>query len=434
MSLSVQLRDGHAYLSVGQAVSQLRQLQRGVTELIDAIVVEQIEPASPSWPRSSRRSTAASRWPCSSSRSPTTATRRQSTSVDLAAELGVEQVIIDRLGSYLGTDDKYVLALNQQNAAHFGVIRFRRARPRRRPGGFRSLRRPEHPAAERHRRRGLNSAAKDARGLAIANAVLTVALLLAAIFLALLVSRLLLNPIRRVRDGTLEVANERLPEMVASIRAGADPRRDHADPSSLHTRRWASLRRAVDDLHRQAVHLASGEAKLRSQVGEMFSTLSRRNTSLLNQQLGLIERLEKDEEDPNRLESLFRLDHLASRMRRTGDSLMVLADAPAQTSETDALALRDVFQAAMAGVQEYQRVQIESARPEKVNGAAASDVVHLMTELVDNALAFSPPTAPVKISTKGAAATAPSSRSATAASASPKTSSPRSTRRFPLRR
>ena len=89
-------------------------------------------------------------------------------------------------------------------------------------------------------------------------------------------------------------------------------------------------------------------------------------------------------------------------MRRTGDSLMVLADAPTQTSDTDALALGDVFQAAMAGVQEYQRVQIESSPPEKVNGAAAADVVHLMTELVDNALAFSPPTAPVKISTKQA--------------------------------
>ena len=81
---------------------------------------------------------------------------------------------------------------------------------------------------------------------------------------------------------------------------------------------------------------------------------------------------------------------------------MVLADAPMQTSDTDALALGDVFQAAMAGVQEYQRVQIESSPPEKVNGAAAADVVHLMTELVDNALAFSPPTAPVKISTKQA--------------------------------
>ncbi len=66
------------------------------------------------------------------------------------------------------------------------------------------------------------------------------------------------------------------------------------------------LARAVDDLHRQAVHLASGEAELRSQVGDMFVTLSRRNTTLVNQQLGLIETLERDEEDPERLESLFR--------------------------------------------------------------------------------------------------------------------------------
>jgi hypothetical protein len=81
---------------------------------------------------------------------------------------------------------------------------------------------------------------------------------------------------------------------------------------------------------------------------------------------------------------------------------MVLADAPMRTSDSDALALGDVFQAAMAGVQEYQRVQIESSPQDLVNGSAAADVVHLMTELVDNALAFSPPTAPVKISTKQA--------------------------------
>src|SRR6476646_5395375 len=175
--------------------------------------------------------------------------------------------------------------------------------------------------------------------------------------------------------------------MVAKIRAGDEPGEIVTIPVTTHEE-MGQLARAVDDMNRQAVHLASGEARLRSQVGDMFSTLSRRNTSLINQQLGLIERLEKDEEDPNRLESLFRLDHLASRMRRTADSLMVLADAPAQTSDTDALALVDVFQAAMAGVQEYQRVQIESEATEKVNGVASADVVHLMTELVDNALAF----------------------------------------------
>jgi signal transduction histidine kinase len=397
LTLSEQLRSGRAYISTSSAVSQVRQLQRGVASLIDAIIAEQLEP-EPKLPAlqqalDGRVSLAMQQYMVSVS-DPKTINL-----VDLSAELGVEQIIIDRLGSIVGTTDPQVQSLNQQNAAHFGVLR----------GGGHDL--GDEEAFEAYDDlsvellddidKNLTEAANDARALAIANAVVTGALLLAAIFLALMISRMLLNPIRRVRDGALEVANTRLPEMVGRIRAGEDPGEIIPIPVVTHEE-MGQLARAVDDLHRQAVHLASGEAKLRSQVGEMFSTLSRRNTSLINQQLGLIERLEKDEEDPNRLESLFRLDHLASRMRRTGDSLMVLADAPTQTSDSDSLALGDVFQAAMAGVQEYQRVQIESSPPEKVTGAAAADVVHLMTELVDNALAFSPPTAPVKISTKQA--------------------------------
>jgi signal transduction histidine kinase len=397
LKLSEQLRDGDAYLSAGQAVSQVRQLQRGVTSLIDLIIAEQLEPEAklPALQQAldGRVSLAMQQYMVNVS------DPKSINTVDLSAELGVEQIIIDRLGSIVGTTDPQVQKLNQQNAAHFGVVR----------GGGHDI--GDAEAFEAYDDlsvellndidQNLTEAANDARALAIANALITGALLLAAIFLALLVSRMLLNPIRRVREGALEVANTRLPEMVAKIRSGGDP--GEITPIPVHTHEeMGQLARAVDDMHRQAVHLASGEAHLRSQVGEMFSTLSRRNTSLINQQLGLIERLEKDEEDPNRLESLFRLDHLASRMRRTADSLMVLADAPVQTGENDALALGDVFQAAMAGVQEYQRVQIESSPPEKVNGAAAADVVHMMTELVDNALAFSPPTAPVKISTKQA--------------------------------
>ena len=111
---------------------------------------------------------------------------------------------------------------------------------------------------------------------------------MAAILVALLISRLLLNPIRRVREGTRAVAHEKLPEAVARIRAGEDPGR--IVPIDVMTdEEVGQLARAVDDMHRQAVLLASGEAKLRSQVSEMFVTLSRRNTSLINQQLGLIE-------------------------------------------------------------------------------------------------------------------------------------------------
>lgn len=395
--LSIQLRDGGAYVSAGQAVSQVRQLQRGVTQLIDAIVNEQQSPepklAALQQALDGRVSLAMQQYQVN------IGDPKQINDVDLAAELGVEQVIIDRLGSYLGTDDEFVLALNQQNAAHFGVIR----------NGQHDL--GDVEAFEPYDAlsnsllndidANLTAAANDARALAIANAVITVALLVAAILLALLVSRLLLNPIRRVREGALDIANERLPEMVARIRAGQDAGEIVPIPVTTHEE-MGQLARAVDDMNRQAVNLASGEARLRTQVGEMFSTLSRRNNSLINQQLSLIERLERDEKDSTRLESLFRLDHLASRMRRTADSLMVLADAPVAASDTDSLELGDVFQAAMAGVQEYQRVQIETAPTQKVHGAAAADVVHLMTELVDNALAFSPPTAPVKISSKPA--------------------------------
>ena len=193
-----------------------------------------------------------------------------------------------------------------------------------------------------------------------------------------------------MREGALEVAQERLPEAVRMIRAGGDPGEIVPIDVTTHEE-MGQLARAVDSLHQEAVDLAAGEAKLREQVGEMFVTLSRRNTSLINQQLGLIETLEKDEEDPKRLESLFRLDHLASRMRRTADSLNVLADAPAASSDPHGLSVSDVLQAALAGVQEYQRVQIDADATERVAGAASSDTVHLVTELIDNALAYSPP-------------------------------------------
>ena len=192
------------------------------------------------------------------------------------------------------------------------------------------------------------------------------------------------------------MAHERLPEAVARIRAGEEP--GEITPIDVTTKEEiGQLARAVDDMHRQAVVLASGEASLRSQVSQMFVTLSRRNTSLINQQLGLIERLERDEEDPKRLESLFRLDHLAARMRRTADSLLILADAPTATAGVDGLTVSDALQAATSGVQDYQRVQIRSANPMRIDDSAAADVVHLLTELVDNALTYSPPTAMVTV-------------------------------------
>ena len=216
MSLSAQLRDGSAYLSAGQTVSQVRQLQRGVTQLIDSIVAAQIDPepklAALQQALDGRVSLAMQIF-MTNAADPKTSTRST-----CRPRLGVEQVIIDRLGSYLGTDQAEIQKLNQQNAAHFGVVR----------SGGHNLGDAEdfesyddlsatllngHRQAPHQRRQRRARPGHRQRGRHLA-------LLLAAIILALLVSRLLLNPIRRVREGALEVANTRLPEAVAKIRAG----------------------------------------------------------------------------------------------------------------------------------------------------------------------------------------------------------------------
>lgn len=231
---------------------------------------------------------------------------------------------------------------------------------------------------------------------AVMRSSVSVLALLAALVLAVILVRRTLDPIRRVREGALHVAHAYLPDAVARIRDGGQPAviRPIDVPGG---REVTQLARAIDDLHRQAVALASGEARTRTQVSEMLVTLSRRNTALIEQQLTVLEALEADEEDPGTLESLFRLDHLAARMRRTADSLLVLADAPSRpTGHTD-VTVAEVLQAATAAVGDYARVRVWSDLRNRVCDEAAGDVVHLLTELVDNALAASDQDATVRL-------------------------------------
>ena len=393
LDLSQALRAEDAItLSPGTWVAQLRQLQSGVTQLITAIVSEQITPE----PRLELLSqTVAGRFSLAMQQALVATERTGETgSLELFSELGVEGAAIDRLATSLDASEKGLSSLRTANAQRFRTVRTGGTDL----GGTEAY--TEYDRLISTLESGiddeLESAAAGARADAFANAAITLAALVAAILLALLISRLLLNPIRRVREGALAVAHERLPEAVARIRAGQEP--GEITPIEVTTKEEiGQLARAVDDMHRQAVVLASGEATLRSQVSQMFVTLSRRNTSLINQQLGLIERLERDEEDPKRLESLFRLDHLAARMRRTADSLLILADAPSANAAVDGLTVSDALQAATSGVQDYQRVLVRSASALRISDGAAADVVHLVTELVDNALTYSPPTSSVTL-------------------------------------
>jgi signal transduction histidine kinase len=394
MDLSRAIREANREsLSADTWIAQLRQLQSGVTQLITSIVNAQINPE----PRLEQLSqTIDGRFSLAMQQALAATDRAGATgSQELFSELGVEGASIDRLAGGLGSEDaKQVAALRTGNAERSHTIRTGGS-----DLGGEDAYKPYDDITD-----GLitgiddqlASSASDARRSALISGAILLGALLGTILLAVLVSRLLLNPIRKVREGARNVAQEELPEAVARIRSGEDP--GPIRPIDVTTQEEiGQLARAVDDLHEQAVTLASGEARLKAQVSEMFITLSRRNTSLINQQLGFIETLEKDEEDPQRLESLFRLDHLAARMRRTADSLLVLAEAPTHSTADDDLTVVTALHAATAGVQDYRRTRVGSASTAHILNSASADVVHLLTELVDNALAYSPPTSIVQL-------------------------------------
>jgi signal transduction histidine kinase len=393
LALSRVLREDSRTLSPGTWVAQLRQLQTGVNRLIATIANAQLEPQ----PRLQMLTEALTGRFSLAMQQALAATSRagDDASLDLFAELGTESAAIDRLAGDPGEAEAAVTNLLTDNARRTRTVRTGGTDlgGARAFAGYDNLVDTLLAGVDEE----LAASADAARTRALLNAGLTAGSLLAAILLALLVSRLLLTPIRTVREGALAVAHEHLPDAVARIRAGGEV--PAITPIDVHTKEEVGqLARAVDDLHRQAVVLAAGEAGLRAQVSEMFVTLSRRNTSLVNQQLGLIDALEKDEEDPARLESLFRLDHLASRMRRTAESLLVLADADAQPTGQQGLTVSEAMQAATAGVQDYQRVSISTNTfTTRIADEVATDVVHLLTELVDNALAYSSPSTSVAV-------------------------------------
>ena len=241
--------------------------------------------------------------------------------------------------------------------------------------------------------------AAETRAAALRDTAIVLAALLAALVLALLVSRSLVGPIRRLRYGTLKVARQELPEAIDRIKVGDSIEDIEFTRVPVHTtEEIGQLARAVDDMHGQALRLAGEQAHLRLQINDMFETLARRSKSLVEQQLGLIERLEYEEKDPSRLESLFRLDHLAARMRRNGDNLLILSGTRIRRGHSAPVQLGDILRAAMSEVEDYQRVQIGSTPDGALSGAVATDIVHLLAELVDNSLRASPPDSTVTFS------------------------------------
>ncbi|OBG57609.1 MULTISPECIES: sensor histidine kinase [unclassified Mycobacterium] len=244
----------------------------------------------------------------------------------------------------------------------------------------------------------VHAQAADRRNAAILDAVLVLSAIVIALIVVLLVARALVRPLRVLRDGALKVAHTDLEEEIARVKAGgAEPT---PQPLPVYTtEEIGQVAHAVDELHTQALLLAGDEARLRLLVNDMFETMSRRSRSLVDQQLSLIDRLERNEEDPERLDSLFRLDHLAARLRRNSANLLVLAGAQLARDQRDPVPLSTVLGAAVSEVEDYRRVEI-AGLPDNSTliGAAAGGAIHLFAELIDNALRYSPPATPVRVS------------------------------------
>jgi signal transduction histidine kinase len=147
------------------------------------------------------------------------------------------------------------------------------------------------------------------------------------------------------------------------------------------------------------VEAAVSQARLRHGVNQVFVNLARRNQSLLHRQLLQLDGMERGTEDPTVLEDLFKLDHLTTRMRRHAESLIILSDQTPGRGWRNPVPIMDVLRAAVAEVEEYQRVEVLQPPPLALTGAAVTDVAHLMAELVENATLFSPPRTRVDLRT-----------------------------------
>ncbi|MEV5740754.1 nitrate- and nitrite sensing domain-containing protein [Microbispora rosea] len=230
------------------------------------------------------------------------------------------------------------------------------------------------------------------RNVAVVSITMVVLVLLLVLLITAVMARSLVRPLRRLRSEALEVAGHRLPTLVQRLRESEG---DAAGQARVQPIGVASadeigeVARAFDEVHREAIRLAGDEARLRSNVNAMFVNLSRRTQTLVERQIALIDGLEQGEQDEQRLGDLFKLDHLATRMRRNSENLLVLAGQEPARRWSRPVEITDVIRASLSEVEGYERVTLNFPSDVSIAGQAVNDVIHLLAELVENALAFS---------------------------------------------
>jgi len=243
----------------------------------------------------------------------------------------------------------------------------------------------------------LAQASAAARDRTVRDVIGTVGLVLLAMLFAfaamLLGARSLGRRLDALRDGALTVAHQRLPEVVAQLRDGptALASIEVAPIDVTGADEVGEVARSFDAVHREAARLAGEQAQLRRDVNAVFKNLARRSQTLVQRQLTVLDELQRDEDDDDRLSQMFTVDHLATRMRRHGESLLVLAGDDSPRALSGPAPLADVLRAAAQEVEQYTRIDVADTDGVYIVGHAFTDLVHLLAELLENATTFSSP-------------------------------------------
>lgn len=229
--------------------------------------------------------------------------------------------------------------------------------------------------------------ADQARTSALRDGAIVLALLTIAALLAVVIGRSLIRPLRTLRSTALEVAEYRLPAAVHGLLANPrNPRKTDVAPVPVDsTEEVGQVARAFDAVHGEAVRLAGEQAELRQNVNAMFLNLARRGQELAERQLDVLDGMEADEQDPDVLAKLFELDHLATRSRRVAENLLVLTGNDFARMLPGSIPASEVMAASLSEIEHYQRVQLSTIPEIAVRGDAVGDVVHVISELLENA-------------------------------------------------
>jgi signal transduction histidine kinase len=339
--------------------------------------------------------------------------------IDLRLQVAQQRAVRDRLvdeiftrsvGPYEGIPEEWALdpRIEEQNAiidlyprdANADIIRLVATVQSGENTGFQALRTDATAVLQREADR-IVDAANDEQSRVI---LLAGAALLAAVIITILASRSITSPLRSLTRQARDMATATLPSAVQQVLdtpLGDDVEVPNVAPISVKTRdEVADVAVALNTVQGSALDLAVEQAVLRRNIADSFVNLGRRNQNLLDRQLDFITDLEREEQEPERLEGLFRLDHLATRMRRNAESLLRLAgggDDAMSATLSEPIPMVDVVRGALGEVEDYQRVDVRSLDAATVTASAGADLAHALAELIENSLTFSPPHERVEI-------------------------------------